>query len=127
VVEPAAFSRMQQHPAYAFGASPFALLDAHSSLRLATDVAHKDDALYLAVACRYTSSNTTSCGATTAHENILPPCTRSSRVGGGDCECGTTKFPHIGTAGPDRDMATIVQLYDARSEYLSEVLHVLAF
>ena len=36
----------------ALAASPFALLDAHSSLRLVTDVVHEDDALYLALACR---------------------------------------------------------------------------
>jgi hypothetical protein len=33
-------------------ASPFALLDMHSSLRLVTDVVHEDDALCLALACR---------------------------------------------------------------------------
>ena len=36
----------------AFAASPFALLDAHGSLRLATDVVHEDDALCLALVCR---------------------------------------------------------------------------
>ena len=36
----------------AFAASPFALLDAHGSLRLVTDVVHEDDALCLALACR---------------------------------------------------------------------------
>ena len=33
-------------------ASPFALLDAHSCLRLVTDAVHEDDALCLALACR---------------------------------------------------------------------------
>jgi hypothetical protein len=33
-------------------ASPFALLDKHSSLRLVTDAVHEDDALCLALACR---------------------------------------------------------------------------
>jgi hypothetical protein len=33
-------------------ASPFAMLDAHSSLRLVTDVVHEDDALCLALTCR---------------------------------------------------------------------------
>jgi hypothetical protein len=33
-------------------ASPFALLDRHSSLRLVTDVVHEDDALCLALTCR---------------------------------------------------------------------------
>jgi hypothetical protein len=36
----------------ALAASPFALLDAHSSLRLVTDAVHEDDALCLALACR---------------------------------------------------------------------------
>jgi Leucine-rich repeat (LRR) protein len=36
----------------ALAASPFALLDAHSSLRLVTDVVHEDDALCLALVCR---------------------------------------------------------------------------
>ena len=36
----------------AFATSPFALLDAHGSLRLATDVVHEDDALCLALVCR---------------------------------------------------------------------------
>jgi Leucine-rich repeat (LRR) protein len=36
----------------ALAASPFVLLDAHSSLRLVTDVVHEDDALCLALACR---------------------------------------------------------------------------
>ena len=36
----------------AFAASPFALLDAHGSLRLVTDTVHEDDALCLALACR---------------------------------------------------------------------------
>ena len=36
----------------ALAASPFALLDAHSSLRLVTDVVHEDDALCLALTCR---------------------------------------------------------------------------
>ena len=35
----------------ALAASPFALLDACSSLRLVTDVVHEDDALCLALAC----------------------------------------------------------------------------
>ena len=38
----------------ALAASPFALLDMHSSLRLVTDVVHEDDALCLALACRAT-------------------------------------------------------------------------
>ena len=33
-------------------ASPFALLDKHSSLRLVTDAVHEDDALCLALTCR---------------------------------------------------------------------------
>jgi hypothetical protein len=33
-------------------ASPFALLDAHSSLRLVTDAVHENDALCLALTCR---------------------------------------------------------------------------
>jgi hypothetical protein len=37
------------HP---LAASPFALLDAHSSLRLVTDAVHEDDALCLALTCR---------------------------------------------------------------------------
>jgi hypothetical protein len=36
----------------ALAASPFALLEAHSSLRLVTDAVHEDDALCLALACR---------------------------------------------------------------------------
>ena len=36
----------------AFTASPFALLDAHGSLRLVTDAVPEDDALCLALACR---------------------------------------------------------------------------
>jgi hypothetical protein len=36
----------------ALAASPFALLDAHSSLRLVTDAVHEDDALCLALVCR---------------------------------------------------------------------------
>ena len=36
----------------AFAASPFALLDAHRSLRLVTDAVHEDDALCLALVCR---------------------------------------------------------------------------
>jgi hypothetical protein len=36
----------------AFGASPFALLDAHGFLHIVTDVVHEDDALCLALACR---------------------------------------------------------------------------
>jgi hypothetical protein len=36
----------------ALAASPFALLDAHSCLRLVTDAVHEDDALCLALACR---------------------------------------------------------------------------
>ena len=36
----------------ALAASPFALLDAHTSLRLVTDAVHEDDALCLALACR---------------------------------------------------------------------------
>jgi hypothetical protein len=36
----------------ALAASPFALLDAHGSLRLVTDAVHEDDALCLALACR---------------------------------------------------------------------------
>jgi hypothetical protein len=36
----------------ALAASPFALLNSHSSLRLVTDVVHEDDALCLALACR---------------------------------------------------------------------------
>jgi hypothetical protein len=36
----------------ALAASPFGLLDAHSSLRLATDAVHEDDALCLALTCR---------------------------------------------------------------------------
>jgi hypothetical protein len=35
-----------------FATSPFALLDAHSCLRLVTDLVHEDDALCLALACR---------------------------------------------------------------------------
>jgi hypothetical protein len=33
-------------------ASPFALLDMHSSLRLVTDAVHEDDAFCLALTCR---------------------------------------------------------------------------
>jgi hypothetical protein len=36
----------------ALAASPFAVLDAHSSLRLVTDAVHEDDALCLALTCR---------------------------------------------------------------------------
>jgi hypothetical protein len=36
----------------ALAVSPFALLDAHGSLRLVTDAVHEDDALCLALACR---------------------------------------------------------------------------
>jgi Leucine-rich repeat (LRR) protein len=36
----------------ALAASPFALLDAHSSPRLVTDAVHEDDALCLALSCR---------------------------------------------------------------------------
>ena len=36
----------------ALAASPFAVLEAHSSLRLVTDAVHEDDALCLALACR---------------------------------------------------------------------------
>jgi hypothetical protein len=36
----------------ALAGSPFALLDARSSLRLVTDAVHEDDALCLALACR---------------------------------------------------------------------------
>jgi hypothetical protein len=32
-------------------ASPFAVLDAHGSLRLVTDAVHEDDALCFALAC----------------------------------------------------------------------------
>jgi hypothetical protein len=39
-------------PMDALVTSPFALLDAHGSLRLFTDVVHEDDALCLALACR---------------------------------------------------------------------------
>ena len=39
-------------PVDALGASPFALLDAHGSLRLVTETVHEDDALCLALACR---------------------------------------------------------------------------
>ena len=35
----------------ALAASPFAVLDAHGSLRLVTDVVHEDDALCFALAC----------------------------------------------------------------------------
>jgi hypothetical protein len=36
----------------AFAASPFALLDAHGSLRLVIDAVHEDDAQSLALVCR---------------------------------------------------------------------------
>ena len=36
----------------ALAASPFAVLDAHGSLRFVTDAVHEDDALCLALACR---------------------------------------------------------------------------
>jgi hypothetical protein len=36
----------------AFATSPFALLDAHGSLRLVTNAVHEDDALCLALVCR---------------------------------------------------------------------------
>jgi hypothetical protein len=36
----------------ALAASPFGLLDAHSSLRLVTDAVHEDDVFCLALACR---------------------------------------------------------------------------
>jgi hypothetical protein len=39
-------------PVDALATSPFALLDAHGSLRLVTDAAHEDDALCLALTCR---------------------------------------------------------------------------
>jgi hypothetical protein len=43
---------MQAHSAHGLADSPLALLDGHSSLRLATDAVHADDALCLALTCR---------------------------------------------------------------------------
>jgi hypothetical protein len=49
----AAAAAMRAHPSHAFRDSPgLALLDAHGSLRLVTDLVHEDDALCLALACR---------------------------------------------------------------------------
>jgi hypothetical protein len=51
LAEAAALAALQQLPEYALAAFPFALLDAHGSLRLVTDAVHEDDALCLALAC----------------------------------------------------------------------------
>jgi hypothetical protein len=69
-------------PAGGLAACPFALLDAHGSLRLATDAVHEDDALCLALACRALRD------ALWARFPQMP------------CDC--TKFAHMypGDAGP---------------------------
>jgi hypothetical protein len=43
---------VQAHPLHGLADSPFALLDAHSSLRLVTEMIREDDALCLALTCR---------------------------------------------------------------------------
>ena len=69
-------------------ASPFALLDKHSSLRLVTDAVHEDDALCLALTCR-------------ALRDVL--WARYPRRAGGDAHAGarvrTRDVAVVGTAG----------------------------